>query len=85
MAKKAFGNYTAEQIFASEAVTYVVIAGMSVFERNGNCFFTKGIANRNCKKLYAELIKQYFHGNKKERKSAERLLWSLRVEPLRIH
>jgi hypothetical protein len=83
--KSPFVKYTPEQIFAYEAVTYVIVAGSDFFDVDGNFFFTKTGAERYYDKLTKQLSIDLKNGTRKERKHARRVLENLRVERMRIH
>lgn len=85
MPKSPFVSYTPEQVFAYEAITYVIVAGTDFFEVDGKYFFTKNSAIRYYNKLLRYLGEAVQAGTKKERRDAKRVLNSLRVEPMRIH
>lgn len=83
--KSPFISYTLEQIFAYEAITYVIIAGIDFFNIDGNYFFSKSKAVRNYNKLARQLSNKILTGTKKERRSAKMILENLRIEQMRIH
>jgi hypothetical protein len=83
--KSPFRTYTSEQILKYEAITYVIVAGTDFYDVNGNYFFNKNGAIRNCNKIYRQLMVQMQSGTKKEQRNARRVLENLRVEPMRIH
>lgn len=83
--KSPFGRYTPEEVFAFEAVTYVIVVGLDVFDVKGKWVFDKKGAVKYYNKILDELMQQLQHGNKKKKISARRVLNSLRIEPLRIH
>lgn len=86
MAKKSpFGVYTPEEVFASEAVSYVIVAGSDLFEAKGKWVFDKKGAARHYNKILNELMYQIQVGTKKEKVNAHRVLRNLRIEPLRLH
>ena len=86
MSKKSpFISYTVDEIFAQEAVSYIVIAGVDVFNSRGDWIFDKKNAIRYYNKILNEVMHQLSMGNKKQQFNARRVLNNLRVEPLRIH
>lgn len=83
--KSPFVSYTAEEILAIEAVTFVLQVGSDMLEIKGNWFFTKKSVNTYYNRVLREILDQLANGNKKQKRSAERALRGLRVLPLRIH
>ena len=83
--KSPFGRYTPEQIFAAEATTYVVLAGIDFYDMNGNYFFTKGSAVRHYNKIHRQLVIQSQEGTNKQRNNARRVLNNLKIQQMRIH
>lgn len=83
--KSPFVGYTEEEILASEAVSFVVIAGYNVFNNGKQFVFDKATAIRYYNKILKEATRQLIEGNRSEKKNARNILRNLRVEPLRIH
>lgn len=86
MSKKSpFGNYTVEQVFASEAVTYIVQMDYGLFVANGKWIFDKKSASRYYNKILKELVGQIHGNDERQKRSAKRTLLSLKIVPLRVH
>lgn len=85
MPKSPFVNYTPEQVFAREAIGYVIVAGYTMFDVRGKFIFDKKSADRFYKKILKELMISLGNGTKREKREALRVLRNLRVERLRIH
>lgn len=86
MSKKSpFVGYTAEEVMAFEAVTYVLQVGSDIFNVRGKWVFTKKSAYIHYNKVLRELLDQLKNGNSKQQRNAKRVLMGLKVLPLRIH
>lgn len=83
--KRPFVGYTAEEVMAFEAVTYILQVGSDVFDIKGKLVFTKKGAQIYYNKVLRELLDQIKNGTKKQKKNAMRALLGLKVLPLRIH
>jgi hypothetical protein len=83
--KDPFVNYTTEQVFASEALLYVIQVGADVFEVEGQWFFVKKAATVYYNKILRELMKDIYKGTTKEQKRAKKILGTLKIVPLRMH
>ena len=83
--RSPFIGYTPEQVFASEAVCYVVIAGVDLFDYKGTFVFDRKSAIRHFNKIRIEMLKVMQFGTKRQKKNAKLILDNLKVEPLRIH
>ena len=86
MSKKSpFIGYTVDEIFASEACTYVIQVGASIYAKDGIFVFNKKESTNHYNKILKELVHQFNNGNKKQRKNAQYILTHFKVLPLRIH
>ena len=83
--KNPFVGYTPEEVFAAEAMCFVVIAGHGIFYNDNEWVFDKKTAIRYYTKIAKEASRQLLQGTKKEQKAARHILGNLRIEPLRIH
>lgn len=83
--KSPFGEYSVEDIFASEAVSFIIIAGSDLFDIDGEWLFDERTAVRYHGKILKEVMEQTRTGSKKQKANAMRVLRNLRVERLRIH
>jgi hypothetical protein len=83
--KNVFRTYTPEEVFASEAISYVVIAGGDVFEHKGSIVFDRKSAIKHYNKIRVDMLTIIQSGTKRDRKKARIVLDNLRVEPLRVH
>lgn len=83
--KDPFVNYTTEQIFASEALLYVIHVGDDVLTVDGQWFFVKKAATVYYNKVLKAIMKDVYEGNSKQQKKAKKLLATLQILPLRMH
>ena len=83
--KNPFVSYTIEEIFASEATTYVIQVGADLFGVKGRRIFTKVSAVRYYNKILKELCDQLKNGDAAQKENAKRVLADLKVLPLRVH
>jgi hypothetical protein len=83
--KNRFIGYTPDQVFESEAVSYIVIAGNDLLEHKGMLVFTKKAAAKHYNNIYREMLKILQFGTKTEKKKARIVIEKLKVEPLRVH
>lgn len=83
--KDPFVNYTTEQIFASEAMLYVIHVGQDVFVVDGQWFFVKKAATSYYNKILRAIMRDIYKGTVKEQKKAKKLLGTLKMVPLRMH
>lgn len=80
-----FVGYTVEEIFASEAVTYVIQMGLDVFHVKGKFVFNKKSAVTYYNKILNESVFQLSNGDKRQKANARLILSTLKIMPLRIH
>lgn len=83
--KDPFVNYTTEQIFASEAMLYVIHVGDDVLTVDGQWFFVKKSATAYYNKVLKAIMKDVYEGNPKQQKKARKLLTTLQILPFRMH
>lgn len=83
--KSPFVAFTPEEVFAAEAISFIIIAGYGIFYSDNDWIFDKKTAIRFYTKIAKEASIQLLKGSKKEKKAARHVLNNLRIEPLRIH
>ena len=83
--KSPFAGKTVEEVFALEALHYIVVAGSEVFYLNGKWIFDQKTAIRCRDRILRGLVKLLETGTKKEQRHARFLIDTIRIEPFRIH
>ena len=83
--KSPYGKNSVEQVLASEATSYVIVAGSDFLNVKGKMAFDKQTAIRYYKSFFKELITQLYSGRKRQSNHAKYILSNYRIESLRIH
>lgn len=82
--KSPFVGYSVEEIFSSEAVSWVVQIGDDVYAHQGQIVFDKKVATH----LYTKFLKSFRYllenGTEQEKKESLRVISSLKMMPLRV-
>lgn len=83
--KRAYLNYTDEEIVATETGHYVIQVGGDFYEHHGKMAFSKERAEQLYEHVIAGLMDLRMHGTDEEFNDATGCLLNLRILPLRIH
>lgn len=83
--KSPYGQYSVEDIIATEAGTYVIQVGDDLFSYNGKMGFTLDRAEKFYNNIFNGLNEMKVSGNEVEKEDAIKCLLLLKMYPLRIH
>lgn len=83
--KSPFLGFTTEEVLASEACSFVIQVGSDFFVHDGMMVFSQKSAVTYYNKILVQVIDVMNNGNKKQKEHAQRVLWGLKILPLRIN